>query len=88
MPAGPSIFSFQVRVVWDDHELSVAWSSEQSVVRTLEHYHLKCEGFLSEITGGPKTDRQINLPEGMHTLAWGDSLERCGPRSDLRLLDP
>jgi hypothetical protein len=85
---GPRHLKFQVSVVSDGHELGMAWPLEHSVVHTLEPYHLKREGFHSEISGGPEENSEINMPKRMHPLAWGDSVERCGPRLDLRLPDP
>jgi hypothetical protein len=42
-------FELEVGVVWDRHEPSVAWASQDSVVRSTESDHFKSESLLSEV---------------------------------------
>jgi hypothetical protein len=55
---------FEVRVVGDDHELGVAWSSQHRVIGSSEPDYLESEGFLSEVGGSSEADGQVNLPKG------------------------
>jgi hypothetical protein len=48
------------------------------VVSAAEPHHLKSEGLLPEVGGIPKSDGQIDLPEGHDLLPWHDTVEGCG----------
>jgi hypothetical protein len=78
----------EVRVVGDDHELDVAQSSQHRVIGPSEPDYLESEGFLSEVGGSSKADRQIKLPKGQDTLAWDDPVERCCTGPDHGQIDP
>jgi hypothetical protein len=60
---------FEVRVVGDDHELGVAWSSQHRMIGSSKPDYLESEGFLSEVGGSSEADGQVNLPKGQDTLA-------------------
>jgi hypothetical protein len=53
------------------------------VIGALEPHHFKCKDFLSKVGRGPEANEQADLPEGMHPLARGDSVEWCNPGPDL-----
>jgi hypothetical protein len=46
------------------------------VVRAPKPHHLEGEGLLAEIVQCVEPDWQIDLPEGLDTLAWRDAMER------------
>jgi hypothetical protein len=48
-------------------------------------YRLKGEDLLLEVGSSPEADGQIDLPEGVHSLAEGDAMKRRGPSLDLGL---
>jgi hypothetical protein len=45
-----------IGVVWDDHELHIAWPSQNGVIGAAEPRHLEGEGFLLEVGWIPKSD--------------------------------
>jgi hypothetical protein len=52
MPFGPDIF-----ISRDHHELGVARTPEDGVVRTLKSHHLEGEGLLAEVARRAEPDR-------------------------------
>jgi hypothetical protein len=56
-PVGPRHLEFEVGVVWDGHELCIAWPPQHGVVCATKPHHLKGEGFLPKVGGIPKGDR-------------------------------
>jgi hypothetical protein len=46
------------------------------VVRASKPHYLEGEGLLAEIVWCAEPDWQIDLPEGLDTLAWRDAMER------------
>jgi hypothetical protein len=58
------------------------------VVGTSEPYHLEDEDLLPEVGGDAEANGQIDLLEGLDSLAGGDAVEWCGASSDLGLADP
>jgi hypothetical protein len=79
---------FEVRVVGDDHELGVAWSSQHRVIGSSEPDYLESEGFLSEVGGGSEADGQVKLSKGQDTLAGANPVKRCCTSSNLGPIDP
>jgi hypothetical protein len=55
-PVGAQHLELEVGVVWDDHELGVAWSPQHCVVGSSKLDHLERESFLSEVGGSPEAD--------------------------------
>jgi hypothetical protein len=53
------------------------------MVGTSEAHHFEGEDLPSEVGGGPEANGQINLPEGLDSLARGDAVEWHGASSDL-----
>jgi hypothetical protein len=49
---------------------------KDGVVRASKPHHLEGEGLLAEIVQSVEPDWQIDLPEGLYTLAWRDAMER------------
>jgi hypothetical protein len=80
-PVGARHLEIEVGVVWDGHELGVAWPSQHHMVGSSEPDHLEREGFLSEVRGSPEADRQIELSKGLDTLPENDPVKgrRTGP---------
>jgi hypothetical protein len=68
-------FQLEVGVIWDDHELGVAWPSQNNMIGTSEPYHLKSEDLPPKVRWGPETNGQIDLPDGMNSSARGDVVE-------------
>jgi len=66
----------EVGIVGDGHELGVAWSSQDCVVGPWEPDHVEGEDLPSEVVGGPKADREIDLPEGMGAMSQHHDVER------------
>jgi hypothetical protein len=60
----PRHLELEVGVVQDGHELRIAWQPKHGVVSAMESYYLECEGLLPEVRGIPKSDGQVDLPEG------------------------
>jgi hypothetical protein len=67
----------EVRVVGDDHELGVAWSSQHRVIGSSEPDHLEREGFPAEVGGSSEADEQIKLPKGQDVLTGDDPMKGC-----------
>jgi hypothetical protein len=59
---GARHLELQVRVVGDDHELSVARSPQHHMIGSSEPDHLEREGFPAEVGGSSEADGQIKLP--------------------------
>jgi hypothetical protein len=80
-PVGAWHLELEVCVVGDGHELGVARSPQHRVVGSLEPDHLEREGFLSEVGGSSKADRQIELSKGQDALPGDDPVKgrRTGP---------
>jgi hypothetical protein len=76
----------QVGVVGDRHELGVAGPPKYGVVGTLEPHHPEGERFLAEILSGAEPNRQVDLPEGLDSLAGRDAME--WRRAGLQLVQP
>jgi hypothetical protein len=72
----PRHLHLEVGVVRDRHELGIARTPKDGVVRSPEPHHLEGEGFLAEIVRRAEPDWQINLPEGWTRLpsatSWND----------------
>jgi hypothetical protein len=56
------------------------------VVGALEPYRLEGERFLAEILRGAEPNRQVDLPEGLDSLAGRDAMKRR--RAGLQLVQP
>jgi hypothetical protein len=56
------------------------------VIGTLEPHHLEGERFLAEILRGAEPNWQVDLPEGLDSLAGRDAVERR--RAGLQLVQP
>jgi hypothetical protein len=80
-PVGARHLELEVGVVGDDHELGVARSPRHRMVGSSEPDHLKREGFLSEVGGGPEADGQIKSSKGLDALPGDDPVKgrRTGP---------
>jgi hypothetical protein len=78
----PRHLHLEVSVVRDSHELSVARTLKDGMVRVPKPHHLEGEGLLVEIFRRAEPDRQIDLSEELDALAWRDAMEgrRAGPQ--------
>jgi hypothetical protein len=88
VPLGAWHLELEVHVVGDDHELSVARSSQHRVIGPSEPNYLKSEGFLSEVGGSSEADGQVKLPKGQDTLTRDNPMKRCCAGPDRGQIDP
>jgi hypothetical protein len=72
---GARHFEFEVGVVGNRHEPSVARAPKNGVVCPMESNHLESESFLPEVGGSAEIDRQVDPPDGLCSLPWHDSMK-------------
>ena len=77
----------QIGVVGDDHELHVAWTSQDGVVGSVEPDHLEGKSLHPIIGRIPKGDGQINLPKWHGLLSRYDAVERRHRRPKARFIE-
>jgi hypothetical protein len=84
----PRHLHLEVGVVRDRHELGVAWTPKDGVVRTSKFHHLEGEGLLAEVVRCVEPDRQVDLPMWLDTLAWRNAMKRRRAGPQLVQADP
>jgi hypothetical protein len=67
-PVRPRHLEFEVSVVWDGHELSVAWAPQDGMVRATEPHYLKGERFSPVVEGVTEGNGQIDPPHRHRTF--------------------
>jgi hypothetical protein len=84
---GAQHFELKVGVVGNRHEFGIAGVPKDGVVGPMESNHLESEGLLPEVGGGAKADGQVDLPDGLCSSPWHNSMEAPDAGSELCPLD-
>ena len=86
-PMGARHLQLEICIVGDDHELRVAWSSQDGVESSGEPNHLEGESLSPVIKLIPKGNGQIDVPEWHGLLPGHDAVERRSGWAEARPVD-